>query len=329
MSEATPGRHLGAAEPYRQVTFQASKAFGRGYDQTEVDVYIRGLLDRLRAAEQEVQRLGLEVAERGDEAIQAVSILTNAKRAADSTLAEANAYSSSVMTEARELHDETQRRAAALEQEAAEKARALLDQAVEQASALERDASAKATALYDDTMQRMTAMTLEAETATRAAQEETARKTADLEKDYTEKVRRLTREAAFVQQELDAQTAQLRTLRDATRAEMQKFHEGLLEYLGEHYGPADPRPAEVSRSDGSHPRPTDVMAISFPTTAGEQRGRRAPRLAGRPAYASARAVARSARGRAARPAAEDARSSEGATGGSGASAESPRLSDAR
>jgi DivIVA domain-containing protein len=83
-------------------------------------------------------------------------------------------------------------------------------------------------------------------TEARAAYDEASRRGAKLEQDAEQNVRHLAEAAHLQQDELDKQTAYLRTLRDATRTQMQKFLEGLLDHVAEEYGRAHPIAAEAA-----------------------------------------------------------------------------------
>lgn len=229
------------------VRFATTKGLGRGYDPQQVDVFVARsgaavdrLTDRLTAAEQELRDAATQIQQlrdridrdsRSNEVQQAVTVLTTAQVTADSTVAQADAYSARVMAEARDLYDDTRRQAAVLEQETEDKARAVYQDALDRVAAVER------------------------ENADRLAQ--------------------LTLTTATVQQELDHQTAYLRTLRDATRTQMETFLEGLLDHLTEEYGRAHPMAAQAvaatptstarrsRRPDRPPRRPTSVAGRTF------------------------------------------------------------------
>jgi hypothetical protein len=80
----------------------------------------------------------------------------------------------------------------------------------------------------------------------RAAYEDARTRGAQLEQEAEERVRALSTAAQLHQEELDKQTAYLRTLRDATRTQMQKFLEGMLDHVAEEYGRAHPFAAAAS-----------------------------------------------------------------------------------
>lgn len=203
----------------RTTTFAMSTAFGRGYDQHEVDAFVTNcaaavdhLRGRLRAATRQIEDLQAQVERtgRGREVANAMTVLTTAQRTADRTIADADAYSTTVMAEARELYEDARRNAAILEQETEDKARSVCQDAVARSEALERETELR---LADLTMSAVTA-----------------------------------------QQDLDAQTAYLRTLRDATRTQMEAFLEGLLDRVAEEYGRAHPLAVEAARDDTRKPR---------------------------------------------------------------------------
>jgi DivIVA domain-containing protein len=79
-----------------------------------------------------------------------------------------------------------------------------------------------------------------------AAYDDARRRAALVEQEAEERVQRLSLSAQVHQDELDKQTAYLRTLRDATRTQMQKFLEGMLFHVAEEYGRAHPMAAEAS-----------------------------------------------------------------------------------
>ena len=203
----------------RTATFAMSTAFGRGYDQHEVDSFVTRcaaavdhLRGRLRAATQQIEDLQAQVERSGRsrDVANAINVLTTAQRTADKTVAEADEYSTTVMAQARDLYEDARRNAAILEQETEDKARSVYQDAVARSAALERE-----------TEQRLADLTMSAVTA---------------------------------QQELDSQTAYLRTLRDATRTQMEAFLEGLLDRVAEEYGKANPLAVEAAREAPRRPR---------------------------------------------------------------------------
>lgn len=188
-----PGHAVGPvpAESIAGMEFPASK-YGRGYERRAVRDFLEqmagvvvGLQHRVQAAEAEVGRLQQRVIEgpRGEEVIQAVSVISNAQRTADAIIAEANSYSSRVMSEAHETYDDARRRSAQLEQDA------------------------------------------------------------------EQHVQEITLSTRVHQDELDKQTVYLRTLRDATRAQMQAFLEGMLFHVADEYGRAHPSAAQAAEAD--------------------------------------------------------------------------------
>jgi hypothetical protein len=61
-----------------------------------------------------------------------------------------------------------------------------------------------------------------------------------------DRMQELGESTAARQAELDKQTAYLRTLRDSSRIQMQKFLEGMLDHLSDEYGRADPAAAHAA-----------------------------------------------------------------------------------
>src|SRR5664279_4814890 len=89
-----------SARSIRGLEFQTSK-FGRGYDKRMVNSFlddvatvVENLQQQLLACDREVERLEQRVIDgpRGDQVIQAVNVISNAQRTADTTIAEADAY---------------------------------------------------------------------------------------------------------------------------------------------------------------------------------------------------------------------------------------------
>ncbi|HEY5116968.1 MAG TPA: hypothetical protein VIJ00_15710, partial [Nakamurella sp.] len=81
----------------------------------------------------------------------------------------------------------------------------------------------------------------------------------------------------------DAQTAYLRTLRDATRTQMEAFLEGLLDHVAEEYGRAHPIAAQAANATTSRrPKRTNRLAAKSNGGSGRAAGG-SSRLAGLPA----------------------------------------------
>ena len=201
----------------QKVTFASSKAFGHGYEQHAVDVFIdrcSAVVDHLRnrLSQQEAEIAGLrqrvERDSKSNEVQHAISVLSQAQQTADKTVAQADEYSTRVMAEARDLYEDARRNAATLEQETEDKARGVYDDALARAATLEREAQ--------------------------------------------DRVSQLTLTAATAQTELDSQTAYLRTLRDATRTQLEVFLEGLLDHVAGEYGRAHPMAAEAANQATPH-----------------------------------------------------------------------------
>ena len=177
------------AEDLRRTTFPETRGRSLGYDHQAVEAFVERcaasveqLSTRVREREQEIERLQRRVMEpdNQDRVLQSLSILTKAQQTADTTVANANAYSGRVMAEARSLYDDARRQAAELADEAHRQAEDAADAVAAEHGEVER------------------------------------------------------------------QTVYLRTLRDVTRTQMEKFLIGLLDHVAEEYGRAHPEAAEAA-----------------------------------------------------------------------------------
>lgn len=270
MTETMPatGNHAQVTgEELRGIRFTSAKGFGRGYEAHEVEAFVERcaswidwLNDQLKASHDQVRELESRgpVGNRPEDVLQAITVLTGAQQAADMTVAKASEYSERVMAEAKELYESSRRRASALEQEAGSRARAIQDEARALAEALHEEAETKARALHEQAHSTATSLSEEAAARAAALDAETKAKIAAMDEeararyeeaqarsveidDRTEaKLKELGITAAQAQEELDKQTYYLRTLRDASLVQMQKFLEGLLDHIAGEYGRANP-----------------------------------------------------------------------------------------
>jgi DivIVA domain-containing protein len=193
----------------RRITFPETRGRSLGYDPGHVDAFVQRcaasleeLTAQLAEQEREIESLKRRVMEPGnqDRVLQSLDVLTKAQKTADSTVANANAYSGRVMAEARSMYDDARRQAAAMVDEAHRQATAAAD-------------------------------------ATSASHGE-----------------------------LERQTAYLRTLRDVTRVQMEKFLSGLLDHVAEEYGRAQPAAVEAAERQ-TVDRPTASEATESGTNA--------------------------------------------------------------
>jgi DivIVA domain-containing protein len=182
------------AEDLRRTTFPETRGRSLGYDPAHVDAFIERCAAsleqqtaRLHGQEKEIAALKRRIMEpdNQDRVLQSLNVLTKAQLTADSTVANANAYSGRVMAEARSMYDDARRRAAEMVEEAHRQATAAADV------------------------------------------------------------------AASTHGELERQTAYLRTLRDVTRIQMEKFLGGLLDHVAAEYGKAQPSAAEAAAQDAA------------------------------------------------------------------------------
>lgn len=260
------GRAEVSADDIRAVKF--NRVIGRGYEQHEVDAFVdkcAAWIDwfnqQLRGAQQELDRLQLQVADSGGEQVQqAIQVLTNAQQTADTTVRKADQYSLRVMSEAKQLYEEARLRTAAMEQEATVRAKGVSEDAAVRAEQLQRDSTAEAERVQRDSTEQAEALLHTAEQrasalerGARASAEkmlaEATERVAVLDEQARTRMAELGETATVRQAELDKQTAYLRTLRDSSRVSMQKFLEGMLDHLADEYGRADPAAASAA-SDG-------------------------------------------------------------------------------
>jgi cell division septum initiation protein DivIVA len=82
-------------------------------------------------------------------------------------------------------------------------------------------------------------------TNARELYDDATRRVAQLEAEAEENLRRLTVSAQIEQHELDRQTAYLRTLRDVSRTQMERFLASMLEHIAGEYGRAHPIAAQA------------------------------------------------------------------------------------
>lgn len=144
MSPGSDTQRLTAAS-LQQVKFAPARGRGRGYDETEVDAFVvrcayevEMLTRRIRALEDENRRFQEHSNGRShDDVLRSVSVLVQAQRTADTTVAQADEYSARVMGEARTLYESARRRAIEMVDEAHDKA----SQAAAERGAVDREAT--------------------------------------------------------------------------------------------------------------------------------------------------------------------------------------------
>jgi DivIVA domain-containing protein len=244
-----------SADDIRAVKF--NRVIGRGYEQQEVDAFVdkcAAWIDwftlQLGNAQRELARLGQQVADSGGEQVQqAIQVLTNAQQTADTTVRQADQYSLRVMSEAKQLYEEARLRTASLEQEAEVTAKGLTEDAAVRAERLQRDSTEQADALLRSTQERAAALERDAQLRAEKLLKDAAEQAAAVDAQTKDRMQELGESTAARQAELDKQTAYLRTLRDSSRIQMQKFLEGMLDHLSDEYGRADPAAAHAA-ADG-------------------------------------------------------------------------------
>lgn len=267
-----------SADDIRAVKF--NRVIGRGYEQNEVDAFVdkcAAWIDwfnqQLRAAQLDLARVNQHQGDDGaDQVQQAIQVLTNAQQTADTTVRQADQYSLRVMSEAKQLYEQARLRSASLERDAEIKAKGLAEDAAVRAEQLQRDSTEQADALLRTTAQRAAALEQDARTRSERLLEDATERAAAVDAQTQTHLLELGETTAVRQAELDKQTAYLRTLRDTSRIQMQKFLEGLLDHLSDEYGRADPAAAHAA----SDVRPAGTGAPA------------ARRLVGRPKRSSRR-----------------------------------------
>ena len=202
----------------QNVTFASSKVLGRGYDHVEVEAFVKrcaDLVDRMRSQlrDRDATILGLQV-----------QVDTLQERVDRDSRSNEVSHAINVLTLAQQTADKTVAQADGYSAKVMAEARDLYEDARRNAATLEQETEAKARHVYEEALGRAES----------------------LERESNEKVAQLTLSAATAQQELESQTAYLRTLRDTTRTQMEAFLESLLDHVTEAYGQAHPMAAEAA-----------------------------------------------------------------------------------
>jgi len=257
MTDATsgvPGGITGAE--LATATFATSKGFGKGgYEAAEVDSF----LSRSGAA---VDRLNARLAD------------------AEQSLAQASA-------EIDQLRDRIDRDSRSSEVEQAinvlTTAQVTADNTIAHADEYSAKVMAEAQELYETTRRNAAVLEQETESKSRAVYEDAMRRAEAVERENQERVAELTLTAEIAQDELDSQTAYLRTLRDATRTQMEKFLEGMLDHLSDQYGRAHPIAAQAANGPVA-----GAVTAGAASVGSVRRQRRTQRVGPRPAAVAGR-----------------------------------------
>jgi len=125
--------------------------------------------------------------------------------------------------------------------------------------------------LYEDTRRNAAILEQETQDKARAQYEDALLRVEAYERENEGRLAQLTLNTAIAQQELDGQTAYLRTLRDAAGIQLEKFLEGLLDHLAQEYGRAHPDAAQAAT------RPVNTTNNGSPGTTAGTAARRAHR----------------------------------------------------
>jgi DivIVA domain-containing protein len=197
----------------QKVTFASSKAFGHGYEQHGVDSFI----DRCAAV---VDHLREQLRRQQDE------IAGLRERIERDSRSNEVQHAISVLSQAQQTADKT----------------------VAQADEYSARVMAEARDLYEDTRRNVATLEQETEDKAKGVYDDALARAATVEREAQDRVAQLTLTAATAQTELDSQTAYLRTLRDATRTQLEVFLEGLLDHVAGEYGRAHPMAAEAANA---------------------------------------------------------------------------------
>ena len=197
----------------------STRGFSRaGYDPQEVDAFllrsaaaVDNLTTRLTAAEQHLRDAQAEIARLQDR-IDRDSRTDEVQQAV------------TVLTSAQITADATVAHADQYSARVMTEARDLYEDTRRNAAILEQEIQDKARAVYEDALLRVEAH----------------------ERENEERLAQLALNTAIAQQELDDQTAYLRTLRDASMIQLERFLEGLLDHLAQEYGRAHPDAAQAA-----------------------------------------------------------------------------------
>jgi hypothetical protein len=195
----------------QRVPFAAAKAFGRGYEAHAVDEYVARCASTVDELQRRLQAAHTEIAD------------LRARVERDSRSREVQ-QAISVLTTAQTTADNTIAEADAFSARVMAEAKKVYEDARHDAAVLEQETEKKARAVYEDALRRTSALESEAE----------------------RRIDELTVDANTARERLSGQTAYLRTLRDATRTQMEAFLEGMLNHLAEEYGRAHPAAAKAA-----------------------------------------------------------------------------------
>jgi hypothetical protein len=232
----------------RAVPIAHAKGIGRGYDPRVVDELIAGCattVDLLTA------RLAATRAE-----------LIRVRTELDQLQSQVGAdHAVQLLKTAQATADAIITRTMAEQERAAEDARELAEQARIAAAAQQREDERKA----------------------RHAAEEAERQAAVLQEQAGERLHRLTVATELAEQEIEREARQLQTFRDSTRAQIEEFIGDMLDQVAEQYGRAHPLAAQAA-AGAALPRSQMNGQMTTQVNGGKAtgRGRRAPRIAGRP-----------------------------------------------
>src|SRR6478609_622849 len=238
----------------RGVRLPHAKGFGRGYDALVVDQV-------LASCASTVESLTLRLVATRSELIRVRTELDELQTQVGAD------HAVQLLKTAQATADAIVTRAMEEQERATEAARELAEQAREAAIAAQREDERRA----------------------RQVAEEAARRAAVLQEQAGERLHRLTVATELAEQEIEREARQLQTFRHSTKAQIEEFIDGMLDHVAEQYGRAHPLAAQAAAA--ASPRPLMAGQVNGGKPPAGGRGRRAPRIAGRPSVPTERPAA--------------------------------------
>src|SRR5664279_4165741 len=196
------------ATDVRAVRFAAARGFGRGYDPAEVDQFVVHCAAALGSLTAQLTAARAKIGQLHDRLGP-----DGAVGQAVSVLSTAQQTADGILARARQQRDRVDSEAADVMQRA-----------------------------------RMTAADVQREAERRARQvtQDATRRAAALEQQATARAARLTATADTAQHEIDRETTHLQAVRDAGRAQLEEFVDGILDRVADQFGRANPLAAQAA-----------------------------------------------------------------------------------
>src|SRR5664279_5307059 len=208
---ADAGGNAIMATDARAVRFSTARGFGRGYDPVEVDQFVVHCAAALDSLTAQLTAARAEIGQLHDRLGRDGP--DGAVGQAVSVLSTAQQTADGILARARQQRDRVDSEAADVMQRA-----------------------------------RMTAADVQREAERRARQvtQDATRRAAALEQQAPARAARLTATADAAQHEIDRETTHLQTVRDAGRAQLEEFVDGILDRVADQFGRANPLAAQAA-----------------------------------------------------------------------------------